>query len=145
MSDTNASSQQAANSSNATDGQIQWLVLEGQPQSLQVTMVQPASGLDDPPGTFLIAFTTEDHGELLFPIRQGIVGMSGFLQLYDTGYTLYPDVFGFSNAAIFPGENWFRTMRVRFEGLTIFNLQQSQFPNDPNHPHLYRILIAYRS
>ena len=145
MSETNPTNQQGDKTSNAVDGQIQWVVLEGQPQDLQVTMVQPASGLNNLPGTFLIEFTTLDHSEVLFPIRQGIVAMSGFLQLHYTGYPFSPAIFGFSNAAIFPGENWFRTMRVRFEGLTIFNLQQSQFPYDPDQPHLYRLLIAYRS
>jgi hypothetical protein len=106
-------------------------------------MVKPASGFGKPPGTVLIEFTTLDHSLALFPIWQGIVAMSGFLQLPNTGYRLYPALFAFSNAAIFPGENWFRTMRVRFEILTPFDVRL--FEPDPNKPSLYRLLVAYRS
>jgi|GEM_PF-3686394 len=143
MSEANPTDQQGGKPSDASDGQIQWVVLEGQPQGLGISMVQPAGESGNPPGTFLIEFTTLDHSEVLFPIWQGVVAMSGFLQLPNTGYPLYPALFAFSNAAIFPGENWFRTMRVRFEGLAPFNVQL--FEPDPDKPSLYRLLIAYRS
>ncbi len=120
---------------------VEWVVLEGQPQDLQVLMVMPAGGLHQPPGTFLIEFTTLDHSDVLAPIASSIVGVSGWLQLQNDGYPLYPAVFAFSNASIFPGENYYRTMRVRFEGLTIFNLEHTRFSPDP--PSLYRLLIGY--